>query len=229
MSKVIGIFAHPDDEVLGCGASLSLHKLKGDRVDILIMATGLRSRGKTKPDSIQSLQEDAYKSASILGIDSISFNDFPDNAMDTIGLLASIKVVEEFINSTKPDIIYTHHFGDLNIDHRIVYQAVVTALRPCFLRKSFEIRACEVNSSTEWNPDMKSQFAPTIFQNIAETIDVKLKALEAYKGEIREWPHSRSVEGVRTLAKYRGFQSGLMYAEAFIQVRRIDANTVGEI
>jgi len=184
--NILIICSHPDDEILGVGATIEKHKKRGDKVYYLIIGKG---RGT-----------------------------FFDNKFDMIPLLDIVKKVEEYIERIKPDIIYTHYEYDLNIDHRITYQAVITACRPCNIYCPKEIYSFEVLSSTEWQPNT---FNPNVFVNIENEIKDKIKALRKYKSEMRKFPHSRSIEGVRTLAKYRGMQSGLKFAEAFILMRKI--------
>jgi N-acetylglucosamine malate deacetylase 1 len=219
--KVAAIFAHPDDEVLGCGGAMVRHSEAGDDVRILLLATGLRSRGSANDAAIIKLRDEARQAASVVGARTIDFADFPDNAMDSVPLLDVVKRVEEFLSAFAADVVYTHHDGDLNIDHGVVHRAALTALRPVPGAKRAEILACEVNSSTEWNSPSHPPFVPTDFLEIAPYIDRKVKALEQYRGEIRPWPHPRSSEGVRALARWRGAQCGVEAAEAFRLVRRV--------
>ena len=221
MRRIAAIFAHPDDEILGCGGALARHAECGDDVRILLLATGLRSRGPSDETAIGKLREEARESAKIVGAKGIEFADFPDNAMDSVPLLDVVKRVEAFLASFAADVIYTHHDGDLNIDHLIVHRAVVTARRPLPNIGPFEILACEVNSSTEWGLPSQTPFIPTDFLDIASYVEQKVKALERYRGEIRPWPHPRSSEGVRALARWRGAQCGVEAAEAYRQVRRV--------
>ncbi len=219
--KVAAIFAHPDDEVLGCGGAMAWHASRGDEARILLLATGLRSRGPAGDGEIARLQDEARKAAECLGIKSVAFSDFPDNAMDSVPLLDVVKAVEVFLAGFAADTIYTHHDGDLNVDHLVVHRAVMTARRPLPGSAPFEILACEVNSSTEWGLPSQSPFVPTDFLDISGYVDRKAKALEQYTGEIRPWPHPRSVEGVKALARWRGAQCGAEAAEAYRLLRRL--------
>ncbi len=220
---VAAIFAHPDDEILGCGGAMAWHADRGDRVRILILATGLRSRGSAEDDAIARLRDQARAAAEIVGAEKIEFADFPDNAMDSVRLLDVVQRIEAFLSDFRVSQIYTHHGGDLNIDHTIVERAVMTAARPLPGRQSLEIKSCEVNSSTEWANQSTASFAPTDFLDISAVLDRKTRALEVYEGELRPWPHPRSAEGVRALARWRGAQSGLEAAEGYRQLRRIVA------
>ena len=219
--KVAAIFAHPDDEVLGCGGSLALHAAASDEVNVLLLATGVTARGAADKVELEVLRDQARRAGTILGVDGVSFASFPDNAMDSVPLIEIVRRVEKFVSEFSPDIVYTHHGGDLNIDHRQTHAAVVTALRPLPERGDISVLGCEVNSSTEWAVPPLAPFIPTEFQAIDGMLDTKLEALASYIGELRDWPHPRSIEGVRALARWRGTQSGVAAAEAFITLRRI--------
>ncbi len=219
--KIAAIFAHPDDEVLACGATLARHAEVGDVVQILILASGLSARGGALDAELAILKDQARKAASVLGAQSIDFADFPDNAMDAVPLLDVIQRIEGFLVDFPAATIYTHHSGDLNIDHKITQQAVMTACRPLPGSAHTTILAGEVNSSTEWAGPQAAPFVPSEFIDISATLEKKCTALECYEGEIRDWPHPRSTEALRILAKWRGSQSGCSAAEAFVTLRRI--------
>jgi N-acetylglucosamine malate deacetylase 1 len=219
--QVCAVFAHPDDEVLGCGASLARHAALGNSVHILILATGLTSRGTIGSKQIEALKSDARRAADILCAEDIQFADFPDNRMDSVALLDIVQRTETFLSENSPDIVYTHFGADLNIDHRITADAVTTALRPQPGAICPQILACEVNSSTEWTTHPATAFQPNEFLVAGEHLETKVKALECYTSELRVSPHPRSAEGVRALARWRGCQIGVDAAEAFVSVRRI--------
>jgi N-acetylglucosamine malate deacetylase 1 len=221
--SVSAIFAHPDDEVLGCGATLARYSREGDRVSILILATGLTSRGGASKNQIDRLKTDARRSADILGANEISFADFPDNQMDAVPLLDVVQRIETFLGEANPDLVFTHYGADLNIDHRIVAEAVTTALRPQPGTLQPNLLACEVNSSTEWTVSPSPVFCPNEYVVVDKFLDAKIEALQCYTSEIRPWPHPRSAEGIRTQAKLRGSQIGHEAAEAFMSLRRVTA------
>jgi len=225
--KILVFAAHPDDEVLGCGATIAKHVKKGDEVNVVILAEGITSRDN-KRDMIKSkamlteLAIIAQKANKLLGVNSLIMHNFPDNRMDSLDLLDVIKVVENFITKFKPDIIYTHHIGDVNIDHQIVHKAVITACRPvpnfCVKRILF----FEVASSTEWQTfGSNIVFYPNWFVEVSGFLELKLKALEVYKCEMRDYPHSRSIKALEYLAKWRGASVGVNAAEAFILGRNL--------
>jgi len=219
--QIAAIFAHPDDEVLGCGGALAAHAAAGDEVRVLLLSTGLNSRGTPDEDALKELRRQTEAADRELGLTQTTFADYPDNSMDTVPLLDVIKTVEAFLADFEPQIIYTHHGGDLNIDHKLVNNAVATACRPLPGKGELTILACEVNSSTEWSLNHDQSFQPTEFLDISDHLEAKLNALRCFKGEIRDWPHPRSVEGIEVLARRRGSQSGLMLAEAYATLRRV--------
>ncbi len=218
---IAAIFAHPDDEVLACGGALALHSEAGDAVHVLLLATGAVSRGGDQEAYIATLQDQAREAAGVLGVKSISFRDFPDNQMDSVPLLDVVKQVEAFLQSHPADVIYTHHPGDMNIDHLVTHRAVATACRPVPGAKPVEILTCEINSSTEWAPAPLTPFVPQDFLDISASLERKIAALDCYAGEVRDWPHPRSGKGVRALACWRGTQCGVEAAEAFGIMRRV--------
>ena len=221
------IAAHPDDEVLGCGGTIIKHIQRGDEVHVLILAEGVTSRDDTRVrkgrrDNVSKLKDMAKKAHKILGSGSIQFMGFPDNRMDSVDLLDVVKVVEKEINFRKPEIVYTHHSSDLNIDHRITNQAVLTSCRPEPDQSVKKIYCFEVPSSTEWqSPYFNTIFSPQMFSDISDTLSLKLDALKAYDSEMRPWPHSRSIKAVEHLARWRGASVGLDAAEAFVTVREL--------
>lgn len=222
-TRVSVIVAHPDDEVLGFGGAIARHADRGDEVSILILATGLAARSETdapETTALSTLREQAEAAADILGAVHLIFGEFADNKMDAVPLLEVVKQVEHFLSDRTPTILYTHYGGDLNIDHQIVSRAAITACRPIPGAKVTEILAGEVNSTTEWALPGHG-FCPTDFLDISEVLDRKVRALECYAGELRDWPHPRSAKGIETQAQWRGMQSGLDAAEAYQLVRRI--------
>lgn len=226
--RVIVIAAHPDDEVLGCGGTIARHCAQGDEVHIVIMAEGLTSRDKARDisirvDNLAALEECAREAGKKLGVASVSMEQFPDNRMDSVDLLDIVKTVERHLADVSPRIVYTHHGGDLNIDHRIVHDAVVTACRPYPEQTVNSLLFFEVPSSTEWAISGRSDpFSPNWFVDIIDTLDKKLEVCSAYRSEMRQWPHPRSLQGVENLARQRGVSVGLEAAEAFVLGRQIN-------
>ncbi|MCK4462652.1 MAG: PIG-L family deacetylase [candidate division Zixibacteria bacterium] len=227
-STVLVLAAHPDDEVLGCGASMARHVREGDSVHVVILAEGVTSRDKKRDrdlrdEDLSALSEAAKRANALLGVESLSMGNLPDNRLDTVPLLDIVKLVEGYFDTVKPDIVYTHHAGDLNIDHRCIHQAVVTACRPIPGKKPVDtLLFFEVPSSTEWQPPGSAEpFTPDWFTDITDSIDVKLEALKEYSSEMRPWPHARSLEAVEHLARWRGANVGVSAAEAFKLGRKL--------
>ncbi len=223
--KVLVVAAHPDDEVLGCGGTIAKHTAAGDSVRVLTLTDGVGARVATDPGKAMRLIADrkeryaaANAAASLLGATYASC-DFPDNGMDTVPLLTVVQMIEAEIGDA--EIIYTNHGGDLNVDHRITHQAVLTACRPLPGSKVKQIYAFEVASSTEWASQAEQAFAPNHFVDISATLDRKMDALSFYDEEMHAFPHPRSYEAVKTLARWRGATVGLEAAEAFMTLRRI--------
>jgi LmbE family N-acetylglucosaminyl deacetylase len=218
---VLVVVAHADDEVLGCGGTIASHVYAGDAVHVLFMADGVTSRDGASSEDQSSRGGAAELAQKILGIRSIQFLDFPDNRMDSMALLDIVQPLESVIKEISPQIIYTHHFGDLNIDHRLTYQAVMTACRPMPGGSVRDIFTFEVMSSTEWEGADSAIFRPNVFVDITLFWAQKCKAVEAYSMEMRAAPHSRSLEHLDALSRHRGHTVGLMRAEAFSLIRSI--------
>jgi N-acetylglucosamine malate deacetylase 1 len=228
MSDTIAVFAaHPDDEVLGCGGSIAKWSDAGSEVHVIILGEGVTSRDavrnrESSKKELSVLAQAANTASSILGATSTQMFDFPDNRMDSIDRLDVIKDIEKQILCLKPNIVVTHHSGDVNIDHRVIHDAVVTACRPQPDSTVRLLMAFEVVSSTEWQaPGSAQAFQHNWFEDISDVFDRKIKALEAYRSELKLWPHSRSVEAVEHLARWRGASVGVEAAEAFMLLRNI--------
>jgi len=219
-NDILIIVAHPDDEVLGMGGTI-LKLSKKSEINILFLSNGEGSRN-SKPREKKRLKQ-AQRVAKKLNIKNTFFEDLPDNQFDSVPLLSVIKKIENIINKFKPNIVYTHHSEDLNIDHQITFQAVLTACRPqpnFFVKK---ILAFETLSSTEWKHKSPGNiFCPNEYENIADTIDRKIEIINIYKDEIRNFPHPRSEKGIRALSEYRGMEVGYKNAEAFQVVRSLN-------
>lgn len=226
--KILVIAAHPDDEVLGCGGTIAKHVQNGDEVNVVILAEGITARDltrntKKRKNELSKLNETAYKVNELLGVHSLILHNLPDNRMDSLDRLDVIKFVENLIQKFEPTTIYTHHAGDVNIDHRIIHEAVVTACRPIPKFCVKQLLFFEIASSTEWQiPFSNFQFSPNWFVDISQTLNSKLGALQLYKTEMRDYPHSRSLRALECLARWRGASVGVDAAEAFFLGRKIN-------
>lgn len=219
MSKtVLVVAAHSDDEALGCSGTMAKHIALGDSVHVLFMTDGVSSRNVEGSEALERFSA-AQQMVDILGVSSVLNLKFPDNKMDSVSLLDVTQSVEKRISEVEPEIIYTHHIGDLNVDHQITHKAVITACRPQpgFCVK--EIYAFEVLSSTEWQTPGLMPFTPSMFIDITGFIGVKKQVLEAYSEEIRQQPHSRSIENAIRLNALRGNSAGVAFAEGFEVIR----------
>ncbi len=216
---VLVVAAHADDEALGCGGTLAKHVAQGDTVHVVFVADGVTARENAAPADLLGRQQATENATRTLGISTVACLNLPDNRLDSLPLLDVVQPLEAIIRKLAPQIIYTHHYGDLNVDHRIVHQAVMTACRPMPGSPVREILAFEVISSTEWSSQGLAPFLPNVFVDISAELEVKMLALEAYRQEMRDPPHSRSLEHVRCLAQHHGFSTGSAAAEAFMAMR----------
>jgi N-acetylglucosamine malate deacetylase 1 len=226
--KILVVAAHPDDEILGCGGSIAKHSAHGDEVHVLILAEGLTSRDVKRNreqhfDELSELAIAAQKANAILGVTSLELKALPDNRMDSLDCLDIVKVIEEMMEKLGPEIVYTHHSGDLNIDHRRTHEAVVTACRPLPSSPVHTLLFFEIASSTEFQTAGSAHpFNPNWFNDISETLGLKLEALEAYHMEMCPWPHARSLKSLEALAHWRGASIGVHAAESFVLGRLIN-------
>lgn len=219
--KILTVAAHGDDEILGCGATVAKRVSDGDKAYLLILGEGVTSREGWTQQELDSLHECIEKANNKIGIPkkNIFVESFPDNKFDTVALLDIVKTVLRIKDIVKPDVVFTHHPHCLNIDHRITYEAVVTATRPMQNETVKSIYAFEILSSSEWS--FPQRFSPNVFFDIKETINCKIAAMMEYSGELREYPHPRSLFGIYQNAQTWGMKVGIPFAEAFECVRII--------
>jgi LmbE family N-acetylglucosaminyl deacetylase len=222
--SVLCIVAHPDDEVLGVGGTLARHAADGDEVHICILSDGVTSRyddTDAADTEIQQRRQRAKQAADTLGA-TVSLHGFPDNCFDTVPLLDIVQTIEAEVAENNPDIIYTHHYGDLNIDHELTCRAVTTAARPLKDSGVERVFAFETLSATEWSvPSPDNSFHPQHFVTITDQLETKLDSLRIYEEELREPPHPRNVETVRQNTRVWGAKVGSYAAEAFELIREV--------
>ena len=216
MSKILIVAAHPDDEVLGCGGTIAKYAKSLHTVHVLFMSTGCGAR---KGMDTKRRVAEAKTAANLLGITVCRWAGFPDNEFDTVSRLVLAQTIEESIRIDAPEVIYTHTYHDINIDHQRTNEATLIATRPvngCPVRVVYGF---EVASATEWQ--YNHRFWPTVYVDIGDVWERKLQALKAYESELRGEEHPRSLTGIEVMARARGQTVGLKYAEAFELIREI--------
>ncbi len=225
VKRVLVVVAHPDDEVLGCGGTVARLVREGVTCYCAILSEGIMARyqddEQPPKDKLSELASNSRSAADILGFKQLFQYNYPDNQFDTVPLLEIVKTIEGLIREIQPDTVLTHRWGDLNRDHELVFRAVLTATRPVVGCDVRNLCAFEVPSATEWAFTQFGFFSPTLFIDIRETLEVKLKAMAAYEGESRLFPHPRSSAGLEALARSRGVAVGAEAAEAFEVIRML--------
>ncbi|MDC0311140.1 PIG-L family deacetylase [Akkermansiaceae bacterium] len=224
--RVLVVAAHADDEALGCGGTIARHIAKGDSVHVIFLTDGVGSRNEDCSGATDAVARVSASIAAlaVLGVEesNVTSFSFPDNALDSVPRLEVVKAIESVISQVQPEVVYTHHAGDLNVDHRYAYEATMTACRPQPGSSVKEIYSYEVPSSTGWlGVSYGCPFVPTRYISIGGFLKTKVEALEAYIEEMHPFPHARSFEAVKILAKHRGSQVGVPAAEAFVVERVI--------
>jgi LmbE family N-acetylglucosaminyl deacetylase len=229
-SRILLVVAHPDDEVLGPGGTMHrLIKENAVTVHVVILGEGITSRSDVRDTQQWSAELDIHRknihaARAAVGYQSVSLYDFPDNRFDSIPLLDIIKVVEKEKAAFQPDVIVTHHGGDVNIDHQKTFEAVITACRPIAHETVKTILTFETMSGTEWRASNDPRhFIPNMFFRISDTdLQAKINAMESYEYEKRPFPHPRSPKALRIRAMMWGVTVGVEFAEAFCLVRNIN-------
>ncbi|TYL38938.1 hypothetical protein CV102_10565 [Natronococcus pandeyae] len=218
--KVLCIAAHPDDEVLGVGGTLAKHAAAGDEVEVMLLGDGEMARHETETQEAiergEERRQEAREACKVLGVSTVTIHDYWGNQLDDVALIDVVRDVESKLESFHPDVVYTHYYGDLNIDHELVARAVRTAARPDPDSSVDRILSFETPSATEWAmPTADTAFQPTVFVDISEHLERKMEAIEIYGSEMRERPHPRNEASLRDNARLWGDKSGLEAAEPF--------------
>jgi len=227
--KILIVVAHPDDELLGLGATM--HRLIHEanvKTHVVILGEGITSRGDSRDrvyweNELAIHKDNISKAQQSIGYNSVSIYDLPDNRFDSVALLDIVKIIEKEKKSFEPDVIFTHHGGDLNVDHQQTFEAVITAFRPMENEKGGTIITFETPSGTEWRASSDPKhFIPNLFFEIKEeNIAAKIKGMESYEFEKRAYPHPRSPEALKIYAQQRGITVGCEFAEAFCLIRDV--------
>jgi LmbE family N-acetylglucosaminyl deacetylase len=231
--RLLVVAAHPDDETLGCGATIARHAANGDEVSVLVLGEGITSRARTRDEdaldreALRNLRTVSERAIRQQGAARIHFEALPDNRFDTVPLLEIVKFVEEMLEISQPERVYTHHSGDLNVDHELTFRAVLTATRPMPGTSVRDLYTFEVPSSTDWAfQRFDPPFRPNVFVDVTQTLQSKLEAMAIYEGEIRPFPHPRSTEALIANARRWGSVVGLAAVEAFELVRSVRVKDV---
>lgn len=216
--QVLVVAAHPDDEVLGAGGTIARHAALGDSVYVAILTEGASVQFPGQPEMIELKRTQALKAAQVLGVKEVFFGNFPDQKLDVYPIIEITRFIEDVVRKTKPNIVYTHHFTELNRDHRIAYEATSVSVRP-FSHPSIERFLCfSVDTVSDWG---KGTAQYNVFSDITDTLPMKLRAMQFYETETREHPHPRSLEAVRQIAYRNGVMVGLKAVEMFQLVMEI--------
>ncbi|MCB0478272.1 MAG: PIG-L family deacetylase [Crocinitomicaceae bacterium] len=229
--KILLVVAHPDDELLGPGASMNrLIQDFNAIVRVLILGEGITSRSDVRDqekwkEQLAEHKKNIESAAKQIGFEKVITYNFPDNRFDSVDLLDLIKTIEKEKEEFNPDVIFTHHGGDVNIDHKRTFEAVHTSIRPMQSENVKMLFTFETASGTEWIPSTDERvFKPNFYVEISETnLQAKIKGMESYTFEKRSYPHPRSPESLRILAQYRGQTVGVHMAEAFCLVRSLNS------
>ncbi|MBK8368414.1 MAG: PIG-L family deacetylase [Bacteroidetes bacterium] len=228
--KVMLVVAHPDDELLGLGATMNkLIKEHNVNTHVVILGEGITSRSDVRDQKkwaaeLKTHRKNIQTAQKAIGYHSVSIYDFADNRFDTVALLDLIKVIEKQKRAFQPDVIFTHHGGDVNVDHQRTFEAVVTACRPMAHEKVKTIITFETPSGTEWrSPSDPRHFLPNVFFSVSKkNIEAKIKGMESYEFEKRTYPHPRSPQALTIQAQRWGVAVGTDFAEAFCVIRSIN-------
>lgn len=227
--RILLVVAHPDDELLGCGATMyRLIHVHNCTIKVVILGEGITSRSEQRDvekwkKELELHRANIKKAQSSIGYQDISIHDFPDNRFDSVALLDIVKIIEKEKAAFSPEVIFTHHGGDVNIDHQRTFEAVITACRPMENERVQAIITFETFSGTEWRASSDPKhFIPNLFVVIDEKgLQAKIKGMESYEFERRAYPHPRSPEALKIAAQRWGIAIGRQYAEAFCVIRMI--------
>jgi len=221
MTRVLVLAAHPDDEILGMGATIALHADRGDEVRIVCVTDGSSTQYPGDDELRERKYGEARRAAAELGVDDYVHLTLPDMRLDTLAHVDVNKPVEEQVRDFRPEVVYTPH-PDVNLDHRALFDSAIVATRPVPGQVVRRVLTYAPTSSTEWTPAGRNWFVPNWFVDVGETIERKLAAFACYETERREYPHPRSERALRAHAEFFGASCGCEYAEPFVLVRALE-------
>lgn len=223
--KILVVAAHPDDEVYGMGGTMAKLSKAGHKVHVLIVTDGCTAQYRNDPrlpDILTQKREEACRANALLGVTEVHFGTLPDMRLDTVPHVEVNRLIEEMVDKVQPDVVYTHFYGDVNLDHQMVYRSTLVAVRPIPGQTVKELYCYRVPSSTEWSPQLcHTAFMPNTMVDISRFTDRKEAALLAYQTEARPYPHPRSAQYVRETDRACGLQWGMGSSEAFMLLRKL--------
>lgn len=225
MKKILVVVAHPDDEVLGMGGTIAKLSKAGNEVYVLIVTDGSSSQYRDS-DELSKIIEDKKKEtlacAKILGVKEVMYGEQPDMKLDATPHININQVIEKAVSHVQPEAVYTHFWGDVNMDHQQVYKSTLVAVRPVMGQVVKELYCYRVPSSTEWTPcKADTMFMPNVFVDIKEVANQKYEAFAEYSTELRDYPHPRSVQHLKELDIARGLEVGQGPTETFVLLRKL--------
>jgi LmbE family N-acetylglucosaminyl deacetylase len=224
--NVLCVVAHPDDEIIGCGATIRKLRNAGHEVYTHVLCGNAGAR-HGRPDNLRTLAAEAEQ---LIGVSESIKSDFPNIEFNTVSHLEMVKAIEQSIERFRPRWVFTHHKSDLNVDHRVCHETTMSAvmlpqrlsvadMAPTMIERVYLF---EILSSTDWASPLEPAFQPNSFFDVRDTFAAKLAALDAFEGALKPFPHSRSRENLKHLAHLRGGQIGIELAEAFVLVRDVN-------
>lgn len=226
MKKVLVIAAHPDDEVMGLGGTIAKLSAQGVECHLLIVTDGSSSQYRDSDhlhEIIEAKKQETKECSGLLGFKSIHYGELPDMKLDKTPHIVINQVIEKVIDELQPDTVFTHFWGDVNRDHQEVYKSSLVAVRPVMGQVVKEVYCYKVPSSTEWTPNKAdTMFMPNYFVDIEKFAEQKYKAFACYSTELRDYPHPRSIQYLRETDKTAGLRVGLLSAEEFVLLRKLD-------
>lgn len=225
MQKILVVVAHPDDEILGMGGTIAKLSAQGKDVHVLIVTDGSSAQYRDSADLQQIIEAkklETKNACDCVGVKSIHYGGLPDMRLDVTPHIQVNRAIEKVVDEIEPDAIFTHFYGDVNLDHQCVFKSVMVAARPVADQVVKEVYCFDVPSSTEWNAfNTATMFMPNVAVDIEKFAEQKYAALAEYKTELREFPHPRSIEHIRRQDEANGLKVGLRSAENFMLIRKV--------
>ena len=218
--RVLVIAAHPDDETIGAGGTIARHVAHGDEVYWCIVTQGYSP--PWSEETLAAAQRQVYDVQRVLGIQEVFFCGFPTVKLNTVPYIDLCSALQRVVDQVRPEVVYTTPRDDINQDHRIVYEGTLVATRPLPGTSIRRLLCYEISPTARFGlPAGSSGFVPNVFVEVSQYMDKKLEAVSCYQTELREYPHPRSLEGLRLLAEERGLSVGLKAAECFQLIREL--------